>query len=71
MKTVLLICFLLLNDAKCTYTTTWVYVCDSRNSKRYHLKEKCRGLRNCSYRTLKIPLEQARKEGKILCKWED
>ena len=71
MKIVLLLGFLLFNDARCTDTSNWVYVCDSGDAKRYHLKEHCRGLSNCSYRTLKITLENAKKEGKTLCKWED
>ena len=48
-----------------------VYVCDSSNAKKYHLKEHCRGLSNCTYRTIKITLEKAKKEGKTLCGWED
>ncbi|RFZ85184.1 hypothetical protein DYU05_06170 [Mucilaginibacter terrenus] len=48
-----------------------VYVCDSPNAKRYHLKESCRGLSNCTYRIIKISPEQAKKSGKTLCRWED
>jgi len=47
-----------------------VYVCDSRNAVRYHLKENCKGLKNCTYRTLKLTEEQAKKQGKTLCKYE-
>jgi 5-bromo-4-chloroindolyl phosphate hydrolysis protein len=67
MKPVLLL-LLLLANARCAVQT--VYVCDSSNAVRYHLKENCRGLRNCSYRVLKITLEEAKREGKTLCKWE-
>jgi len=48
-----------------------VYVCDSRGAKRYHLKENCRGLSNCTYRIVKVSEEAAKEEGKTLCKWED
>ncbi|UIR54849.1 hypothetical protein LZQ00_11225 [Sphingobacterium sp. SRCM116780] len=48
-----------------------VYICGSGKGKRYHLTESCRGLRNCSAQTLKVTLEEARKEGKTLCGWED
>jgi hypothetical protein len=69
MKTVLL--FLFLINTKCTEPAKEVYVCDSSNAKRYHLRSDCRGLSNCSYRTLKITLEKAKKDGKTLCGWED
>jgi len=68
MKTVFL--FLFLINAACT-APRMVYVCDSRNAIRYHLKEHCRGLSNCTYRTIKMTEGDAKKEGKTLCKWED
>jgi 5-bromo-4-chloroindolyl phosphate hydrolysis protein len=68
MKTFL--CLLLVfSDAKCKSADT-VYVCDSRNAKKYHYSSACRGLSNCSYRIVKITLEEAKKQGKTLCGWE-
>jgi len=67
MKPVLLLLLLLTNPGCADQT---VYVCDSRNALRYHLKDNCRGLRNCTYRVLKITLDEAKREGKTLCKWE-
>ncbi len=48
-----------------------VYVCGSGKGKRYHLNENCRGLMSCSAKTIKTTREQAQKEGKTLCGWED
>lgn len=47
-----------------------VYVCGSGNGKKYHLSSRCRGLSNCSYKTIATTLEEARREGKSLCNWE-
>ncbi|MBL4676906.1 MAG: hypothetical protein JKY70_11990 [Mucilaginibacter sp.] len=52
-------------------TGNMVYVCDSPNAKRYHLKEHCRGLSNCTYTIIKVSVDQAKKSGKTLCHWED
>lgn len=68
MKTVLLL-LLLLWSTGCG-DKEMVYVCDSGNAVRYHLKEHCRGLSNCTYRILKLSLDEARQQGKSLCKWE-
>jgi hypothetical protein len=59
---------LLISGSKADNT---VYVCDSPNAKRYHFKENCRGLRNCTYRIIKVTSEQAKRTGKTLCRWED
>jgi 5-bromo-4-chloroindolyl phosphate hydrolysis protein len=67
MKTLVL--FVLLMNIECNDVTT-VYVCDSQHATRYHYKSTCRGLRNCSYRIVKIRLEEAKKQGKTLCGWE-
>ena len=48
-----------------------VYVCGSGKGKRYHLNENCRGLRSCNSKPVKTTREQAQKEGKTLCGWED
>ncbi|RZK25668.1 MAG: hypothetical protein EOO43_04900 [Flavobacterium sp.] len=50
--------------------TSDVYVCNSPNAQRYHLNVKCRGLSNCSYKTIKTTVQKAKKEGRTLCKWE-
>ncbi|MGF1922830.1 MAG: hypothetical protein ACQUHE_01525 [Bacteroidia bacterium] len=67
MKSLLL--FIFLNNIGCASTT--VYLCDSPNAKKYHYKEKCRGLGNCSYKIITTTLEKAKKSGKTLCGWED
>jgi 5-bromo-4-chloroindolyl phosphate hydrolysis protein len=66
---IFLISILFLTTVSCWEST--VYVCDSRNAKRYHLKENCRGLSNCSYQIIEISLDKAKKDGKTLCHWED
>jgi 5-bromo-4-chloroindolyl phosphate hydrolysis protein len=66
MKMIFLLLFF---SATCT-ESRMVYVCDSRNAHRYHLKEHCRGLSNCSYRTIRVTEERAIKDGKTLCHWE-
>ncbi len=53
----------------CTSSTN-VYVCDSQNARKYHLKADCRGLSNCSHRIVKVTLEEAKESGKTLCNWE-
>ncbi len=64
----LLLAFLLLCNVDCTTTT--VYVCDSPNATRYHLREHCRGLSNCHYHIIKMTLEKAKAKNLTLCKWE-
>lgn len=51
--------------------TKEVYVCDSKGARRYHLKETCKGLKNCSYRIRKTTENSAMEEGKTLCRWEE
>ncbi|RZK41174.1 MAG: hypothetical protein EOO90_12255 [Pedobacter sp.] len=63
-----LVLILFSTNLKCT--TTDVYLCDSPNAIRYHLTTKCRGLSNCSYKTIKTTVQKAKKEGRTLCKWE-
>ena len=50
--------------------TKEAYVCDSKGAQRYHFKETCKGLKNCSYRIRKTTEDSAREEGKTLCRWE-
>ncbi len=51
-------------------TSTNVYICNSKNAPKYHLKSNCKGLTNCSYKTKKITLNEAKKMGRTLCRWE-
>lgn len=67
MKALLFIC-LLFSATNCTTTT--VYICDSPNATKYHLKSTCRGLSNCSRRIITTTLEKAQKSNLTLCKWE-
>ena len=41
-----------------------VYVCNSSNAKKYHLRDHCRGLSSCTHKIVKISLEEAKKKGK-------
>lgn len=68
MKPLLLLLLLFIN-IKCEEPTD-VYICNNNKTKKYHLSKTCRGLRNCTYQTLKITLEKAKKDGKTLCGYE-
>jgi len=68
MKTLLSI-LLIFSGVECTDETT-VYICDSVNANKYHLKENCRGLSGCQHQVIKTTLEKAKKENKTLCGWE-
>lgn len=48
-----------------------VYICNSKNAKKYHLKKNCRGLSACKADIKKLSLEKAKNIGKTLCGWED
>lgn len=65
---VLLVSLFLLKGAVCT--SPQVYICDSPNSIRYHLRADCKGLRNCSHRIIQVSLEEANKRKLTLCKLE-
>ncbi|PTQ92415.1 hypothetical protein C8P68_11215 [Mucilaginibacter yixingensis] len=68
MKLGMIVLFLLINSA-CTESTP-VYICSSPHATRYHFRENCPGLSNCTYRKVKITLAEAKKQGKTLCHWE-
>lgn len=68
MKTLLILIFFLTNTT-CKESTT-VYICNNGKTNKYHLKENCRGLSNCSYKIKKTTLDKAKNEGKTLCGWE-
>lgn len=49
-----------------------VFVCDSENATKYHLKSNCKGLEKCDHDVLKLTKEEAIKKGKTeLCGYED
>lgn len=54
-----------------TISETYVYVCNSTGSTRYHLKKDCRGLKPCKATIKKVTKVSAEKVGRTLCKWED
>lgn len=67
----LFISLLFLSIATCKETAeTTAYICNNGKTTKYHLKETCRGLSNCSYKIVKTTLEKAIKEKKTLCGWE-
>lgn len=60
---------LLFNEVRCT-DSTMVFICDSPNARRYHLKGDCRGLGDCSRRIIKTTLDSAKSANRTLCGWE-
>jgi hypothetical protein len=48
-----------------------VYICIGPKSTKYHLKEDCRGLKNCSTKVEKVTLKDAQDKGRTLCGFED
>ncbi|MDB5088641.1 MAG: hypothetical protein JWR09_2635 [Mucilaginibacter sp.] len=68
MKTFLLF-FVLLTGNRPPIKTV-VYLCDSTNPKKYHLKNDCRGLSRCTHHIIEITLEVAKKRKLELCKLE-
>ena len=72
MKT-LLLSFVasMLMAASSSTTSDTVYLCNGKSSKKYHLKEDCRGLNNCSTKIEKTTLKVAKEKGRTLCGFED
>jgi hypothetical protein len=68
MKTFLLLFVLFMH--KHPPNKTVVYVCDSTNPKKYHLKNDCRGLSRCTHHIIEITLDVAKKRKLELCKIE-
>lgn len=52
-------------------TETTAYVCNGPSSKKYHLKEDCRGLNRCSTKIEKTTVKDAKEKGRTLCGFED
>ncbi|MEL1243949.1 hypothetical protein AAEO56_06710 [Flavobacterium sp. DGU11] len=48
-----------------------VYICQSKNAKRYHFTKDCKGLSNCKAEIGKVTLSEAEKQGKTVCGYED
>lgn len=48
-----------------------VFICPSKNGKKYHFIKTCRGLSNCQSPIKKISLTDAKRIGKTICGWED
>ncbi len=48
-----------------------VYMCTSKNAKKYHLSETCKGLSKCKADIEKVVLSEAQKQGRTLCGYED
>ena len=48
-----------------------VYLCQSKNAKRYHFDKDCQGLKNCKSEIVKVTLSEAQKQGKTICGYED
>ena len=50
-----------------TTETTYVYICPGGSATKYHAKATCRGLNNCRGKVVKIPVEEAKKQGRTPC----
>lgn len=48
-----------------------VYVCDSPNAAKYHLKEDCKGLAKCTHKVVKMTVKEAQGLKLELCGYED
>jgi 5-bromo-4-chloroindolyl phosphate hydrolysis protein len=68
MKTLLLLFSILIHNP--VSPKVKVYICNSAQSKRYHLKNTCHGLSNCTHRIVTMSLEEAKKRKFELCKYE-
>jgi hypothetical protein len=48
-----------------------VFICNSKNGKKYHFTKNCRGLNACKASIKELSLADAKKIGKTICGWED
>ena len=69
MKTIITLLFMFTINANIFYTD--VYICDSKNAKKYHFTKDYRGLSNCKHDIVKKSKADAQKLGLTLCGWED
>ncbi len=52
-------------------TTTYVYICTTKNSYAYHFNYECRGMKQCKGEKQKVTLTDAKnKYDRKLCGWE-
>ncbi|MBI3239602.1 MAG: hypothetical protein HYZ43_12315 [Flavobacteriia bacterium] len=54
-----------------TRQASGVYICDSKDAKKFHLIEKCRGLSACKHEIVFVTRETASQRGLTLCGFED
>ena len=47
-----------------------IYICQSKGAKRYHKRENCHGLRNCTHTIKKTTIAAAENLGLTPCKLE-
>ncbi|MBL4746726.1 MAG: hypothetical protein JKY08_10205 [Flavobacteriaceae bacterium] len=52
-------------------STSSVYICKGKYSKKYHYNSNCRGLSNCKSDIVRVSLSSAKQIGRTLCGWED
>ena len=45
-----------------------VYICVSKNAKRYHCDRDCRGLQNCKHEIRIVTIKEAQERGLTPCK---
>jgi hypothetical protein len=48
-----------------------VFICKGPQSKKYHFKKDCRGLKNCSTEIYSVTLSEAKSLSRTICGWED
>lgn len=58
-------------SASAPVNDTTAYICNGKYSKKYHLKQNCRGLSNCSTEIEKTTVSKAKTKGRTLCGYED
>lgn len=72
MKTLLLIPFLFLGSLTAPKTTVdYVYICISKDAKKYHFDKYCRGLQKCTHTIEKVTKSDATYKGYTICLYED
>ena len=52
-------------------TNTKVYLCDSKNGKKFHYKKDCRGLKACTHEIILVDIITAKRKGKTICGFEN
>tara|TARA_R110000868_G_scaffold181931_3_gene422888 strand:- start:139 stop:357 length:219 start_codon:yes stop_codon:yes gene_type:complete len=72
MKVLFLIIVSLTLSVPILHSDTTVYICDSKNSKAYHLDKNCFALNNCKHEIKAVSLYDAQNTyGRKLCGHED